>query len=246
MKAIIKLAVGLVMATALSLGLTVAPAEAKTTTVSAKYTSPSYGQTNSGVTALQRRLVKAGTLKSTYVTGYFGPLTKTAVKKFQAKAKLKQTGKVDKKTWSKLVKKTGTIKITSSSSTTKASKTKGLAKRCRTGKVVCVSKADRKVRWVVNGKVKMTTDARFGGPGHRTREGTFHVFMKSYNHTSSIYHTWMPRAMFFSGGQAIHYSPDFAARGYNGSSHGCVNVRSWKKINYLWKQVKVGTKVVVY
>ena len=36
----------------------------------------------------------------------------------------------------------------------------------------------------------------------------------------------MPYAMFFSGGQAVHYSPDFAARGYNGASHGCVNVRN--------------------
>jgi hypothetical protein len=32
--------------------------------------------------------------------------------------------------------------------------------------------------------------------------------------------------MFFGGGQAVHYSPDFAARGYNGASHGCVTLRS--------------------
>ena len=32
----------------------------------------------------------------------------------------------------------------------------------------------------------------------------------------------MPFAMFFSGGQAVHYSPDFAAVGYAGASHGCV------------------------
>ena len=29
----------------------------------------------------------------------------------------------------------------------------------------------------------------------------------------------MPYAMFFSGGQAVHYLPAFAARGYNGASH---------------------------
>ena len=34
----------------------------------------------------------------------------------------------------------------------------------------------------------------------------------------------MPYAMFIRGGQAVHYSPDFAASGYNGASHGCVNV----------------------
>jgi lipoprotein-anchoring transpeptidase ErfK/SrfK len=56
----------------------------------------------------------------------------------------------------------------------------------------------------------------------------------------------MPYAMFFSGGQAVHYSSDFAARGYNGASHGCVNVRDLAKIQALFDQVKVGDKVIVY
>jgi hypothetical protein len=45
-------------------------------------------------------------------------------------------------------------------------------------------------------------------------------------HFSSLYATSMPYAMFFGGGQVVHYSPDFAARGYNGASHGCVNARN--------------------
>ena len=40
----------------------------------------------------------------------------------------------------------------------------------------------------------------------------------------------MPFAMFFSGGQAVHYSPDFAATGYAGASHGCVNIRDYDAI----------------
>ena len=56
----------------------------------------------------------------------------------------------------------------------------------------------------------------------------------------------MPFAMFFSGGQAVHYSPDFAANGYNGASHGCVNVRDYGAIASLFDQVPLGTKVVVY
>jgi lipoprotein-anchoring transpeptidase ErfK/SrfK len=52
--------------------------------------------------------------------------------------------------------------------------------------------------------------------------------------------------MFFSGGQAVHYSSDFAARGYNGASHGCVNVRDYNGIKWLFGQVKVGDKVIVY
>ena len=44
----------------------------------------------------------------------------------------------------------------------------------------------------------------------------------------------------------MHYSPDFAARGYNGASHGCVNVRDYDGIKWLWHQVRIGDKVVVH
>ena len=47
-----------------------------------------------------------------------------------------------------------------------------------------------------------------------TREGLFHVGWKSRDHVSKLYDSAMPFAMFFSGGQAVHYSSDFAARGY--------------------------------
>lgn len=63
---------------------------------------------------------------------------------------------------------------------------------------------------------------------------------------STIYHTPMPFSMFFSGGQAVHYSSDFAARGYLGCSHGCVNVRDWNKLEWIYDRVKVGDRVVVY
>ncbi len=56
----------------------------------------------------------------------------------------------------------------------------------------------------------------------------------------------MPYAMFFSRGQAVHYSADFAARGYDGASHGCVNVRDRDAVAALFDQVRVGDKVVVY
>ena len=56
----------------------------------------------------------------------------------------------------------------------------------------------------------------------------------------------MPYAMFFNGGQAVHYSSDFAARGYNGCSHGCVNVRNKSSIAWVFDQIRVGDRVVVY
>ena len=55
---------------------------------------------------------------------------------------------------------------------------------------------------------------RFGASYTPTREGLFHVGWKSRDHVSKLYDSSMPFAMFFSGGQAVHYSSDFAARGY--------------------------------
>jgi lipoprotein-anchoring transpeptidase ErfK/SrfK len=95
--------------------------------------------------------------------------------------------------------------------------------------VLCVDKSSRTLRWVVNGQVRKTVDVRFGS-----------------KHVSSLYDTPMPYAMFFSGGQAVHYSPDFAATGYNGASHGCVNVRDRKAVAWLFDQVRLGDRVVVY
>jgi lipoprotein-anchoring transpeptidase ErfK/SrfK len=69
---------------------------------------------------------------------------------------------------------------------------------------------------------------------------------KSFNHTSSIYGSWMPRAMFFNGDEAVHYSPDFAAYGYLHGSHGCVGIRDMEFATRLFEKVDVGTRVYVY
>jgi hypothetical protein len=121
--------------------------------------------------------------------------------------------------------------------------------RCMTsGKVLCIDKnpSDSKLRYLVNGKVKMTLDARFGAMATPTREGVYAITYKSRDEYSTLYDSWMPYAMYFSGGQAVHYSSDFAARGYNGASHGCVNIRDKAGIAKLFSLIPVGTKVVVY
>ena len=63
---------------------------------------------------------------------------------------------------------------------------------------------------------------------------------------SSIYDAPMPYAMFFNGGQAVHYSPDFAAEGYNGASHGCVNTRDKQGTATIFDAMSVGDPVIVY
>ena len=119
--------------------------------------------------------------------------------------------------------------------------------RCITkGRVLCINKKTRKLVYMVNGKPVQVLDVRFGSSKTPTRNGVFRVYRKSKNHVSSLYHTKMPYAMFFSGGQAVHYSSDFKARGYNGASHGCANVRDKKKIAWIFARVKVGDRVVVY
>ncbi|TDO34357.1 L,D-transpeptidase-like protein [Kribbella sp. VKM Ac-2527] len=121
-----------------------------------------------------------------------------------------------------------------------------LDRRCMTGRIICVNKKTRKVAFLYNGKLLATGDARFGGRSTPTRQGMFKIQRKSKNHVSSIYKSPMPYAMFFSGGQAIHYSADFKARGYNGASHGCINMRDKSKIAWIFARVKVGDRVLVY
>ena len=121
-----------------------------------------------------------------------------------------------------------------------------LAKRCMTGRIICMNKKTRKIAFMYNGRLLASGDVRFGAPKTPTRNGSFKVYRKSKNHVSSIYKSPMPYAMFFSGGQAIHYSADFKARGYNGASHGCANMRDKNKIAWIFARVKIGDKVVVY
>ena len=97
-----------------------------------------------------------------------------------------------------------------------------------------------------DGEIKKTFDARFGKSSTPTRNGAYKVYWKSRDHDSSLYDSPMPFAMFFSGGQAVHYSSDFARRGYNGASHGCVNVRDRAAIARLFDLARVGDKVIVY
>ncbi|WP_405856907.1 L,D-transpeptidase family protein [Streptomyces sp. NBC_00090] len=178
-------------------------------------------------------------------TGFYGTMTAGSVKAFQKKQGLPLTGSVDEVTWQRLL--AASRKPTADElkpSTTNKLDTPDA--RCMTGRVLCISKESRTLAWMIDGRVVSSMDVRFGSENTPTREGTFSVGWKARKWTSTIYHTPMPYAMFFSGGQAVHYSADFAARGYNGASHGCVNVRDRAKLSALFDQVKVGDKVVVH
>ncbi|MEU0628580.1 L,D-transpeptidase family protein [Streptomyces sp. NPDC005989] len=202
------------------------------------------GSQGKQVRELQARLRQIGHFDRS-PTGYYGTVTVAAVQSFQGKRGLTRTGRADTLTWQKLLGMTHepTAAELNPPTTQQVAKPD---KRCMTGRVLCISKNSRTLSWMIDGRVMSSMDVRFGSQYTPTREGTFSVYWKSRHHVSSIYHTAMPYAMFFSGGQAVHYSADFAARGYNGASHGCVNVRDEGKIASLFAQVKNGDKVVVY
>lgn len=191
-----------------------------------------YGDTGALVKQLQQRLQWVG-YPTQKLTSTFDSSTVKNVKAFQAKWLLNQSGTVDRALWHRLLALTATKGV--------------LPKTCRTASsALCINMSQKVLRWVVKGKVIATEDVRFGSRLNPTRLGTFHVFLKSRTHVSTIYHTPMPDAMFFSGGEAVHYSPNFHAVGYKGASHGCVNERSKSSAVYLFNHVKLGTRVYIY
>jgi hypothetical protein len=203
------------------------------------------GSQGERVRGLQARLRQIGWYSGN-VTGFYGSVTTTAVRGFQAKRAIPVTGEVDQRTLDRLVAMTHQPTANELRNVTPTTSSGKLDPRCMTGRALCISKRTNSLVWVVNGQSQLRTDVRFGSYQTPTREGSFTVGWKSRNHFSTIYHTSMPYAMFFSGGQAVHYSSDFAARGYSGASHGCVNVRNLSAIALLFDQVRVGDKVIVY
>ena len=178
------------------------------------------------------------------VTGTYGDLTTTAVRGFQRKRQIPVTGSVDRRTLDRL--EAMTAEPTVAELHNRANQPGALDARCKVGRVLCVDKTSSTLRWVVDGTVLQTLDVRFGASTTPTREGVFHVYLKDADHVSRLYGSSMPLSMFFSGGQAVHYSSDFATVGYAGASHGCVNVRDYDGLAKLFGQVRVGDAVVVY
>jgi peptidoglycan hydrolase-like protein with peptidoglycan-binding domain len=204
------------------------------------------GDVGPEVRGIQARLRQIGWFSGDVGDSY-GEQTVAAVRGFQGKRMVPVTGEVDRRTLDLLL--AMTREPTADELANRApdpAEGAALDPRCTTGRVLCIDKSSNSLRWVVDGTVVTTVDVRFGSDELPTREGRFAVTWKSRDHVSSLYDTSMPFAMFFSGGQAVHYSPDFAANGYAGASHGCVNVRDYGAIAALYDEVAIGDTVVVY
>lgn len=191
------------------------------------------GMQGPAVTAVQKRLVEAGYFKLK-VTGIYDKATGKAVDGIREKNFFSEstvtTNRVVKALWSM---------------TGKKNRVPGICKRQK--QALCASKKQKVLRYYKKGKLVAVFDARFGNTRKTpTRNGNFRVFNKIADGTSALSHTWMPWALYFSGGQAVHYSPGFKAVGYYGASLGCINIRDFKGVKWLYKQVPRGTFVKVY
>ncbi|HET7399230.1 MAG TPA: L,D-transpeptidase family protein [Intrasporangium sp.] len=210
------------------------------------------GDTGAAVRGLQARLRQIGWWEGD-VTGSYGSRTTSAVAGFQGRRGLSATGTFDVQTRARLVAMTRlpTADELANVRPRPVPKPAAAARwdvdaRCLTGRAVCVSKGTNTLTWVVDGIPQYSMDVRFGSDELPTREGVFAISWKKKDVISTIYHTPMPYSMFFSGGQAVHYSSNFARLGYAGASHGCVNVRSWAGITRLYAETRVGDRVVVH
>lgn len=158
---------------------------------------------------------------------------RSEVKRFQSKFALRQTGKVDKTTLKAANKYAGDTTVPT---------------RCLTGKwTLCINKYNRTLQAInPDGSIAKVMDVRFGMQGLETREGNFRIQRKGgYGHMSTLYKVNMPYPMFFSGGQAVHFSWEFS-RYPNTKSHGCIGTRDLKAQKWLWERSPVGTPVIVF
>lgn len=188
------------------------------------------GESGSSVRTIQKQLTGIG--KTAPDTGVFDAATLKAWHAFQEKFGWWPTDSVGKNQALYLKKLYGNGKLP------KACRAKGL--------VLCTDKTQLVLRQMRNGKQLLVTDVRFGSELTPTRNGKFRVYSKVRFLISDLAGTAMPFSLFFSGGQAIHYSPGFHRDGYNGASLGCVNVGNKKLAREIYKTSPVGTPVYVY
>lgn len=187
------------------------------------------GMEGKSVTTIQKQLTGVG--KTAPLTGVWDKPSRAAYKSWQRKFGYWPTGTVNGKQATALKKLYGNGK---------------LPKECMSGRVLCVDKTQLLLRVMKDGKQRLAVDVRFGSSETPTRNGGFRVYAKVPFLISDLSGTPMPYSLFFSGGQAVHYSPGFHRDGYNGSSLGCVNVGDKEDAKWIYDRTPVGTPVYIY
>jgi len=161
------------------------------------------------VRELQYRLKWAGLFPAA-PTGYFGTVTRDAVKTFQARRHLKATGVVNADTWKLLLQRT-------------VRNAQGVPAVCKqSGWHACYDRKYHQVTLWYNGDIYNTWLVRGGAYTLQTRLGTHQVYYRDIDHVSGTYGSPMPYSQFFDGGEALHGSR-LMMDPFVDHSHGCVN-----------------------
>lgn len=187
------------------------------------------------VMELQHRLRQVGLYRGE-VDGVFDTATRQAIEAWRKRIGLPVSEVMDERSWAQLIRRTRNPRYAELFDAPPASTmAQALDPRCTAGKVVCISKRQQKMSYVVDGKVRFTREARFARPGWDSPEGDFRIRYMNSDTVSKIFgeRTPMPYAIFYQGNVAIHYSQDFADKGYDSGSHGCSQLRDYQVAKWL-------------
>ncbi|QIK72733.1 L,D-transpeptidase family protein [Propioniciclava coleopterorum] len=175
--------------------------------------------------------------------GTFGQSTANAVLNYQRSRGITDNAIIGPETWAALASGRGPGANAAPAS-------------CRAaGVVLCASKGNRTLTLLRDGQAVKTINVRFGGMTKDdngklrifpTVSGRYSVYAKDAKAFSDRWEASMPYSIKFNPNMYVHYSGDFAKRGYAGSSHGCINVASLSDAKWFFDNTPVGAKVVVY
>lgn len=117
--------------------------------------------------------------------------------------------------------------------------------------VVCADKSKGKIWLFSDSDLRLEADARFGSAEYPTREGIFKATRLEERSWSVPYSVVMPFSVYFSGGEAIHYSQQFENKKEDeavGASAGCINLKDYEKARWVfdWFTANGGGTVIVY
>lgn len=195
-------------------------------------------------TLAQQALADAGFLKGD-IAKRIDVRGSNAILNYQRSRGIQATGAIDAVTWHALA-------------TDQPARSTELPAICTAGgTVICVDQGARTLSYVVDGAVEKVVPVRTGGYAQHakkknwrnfpTANGTYKVYDKQKNPYSENYGAGaMPYSIMFHPDMYVHYSSDFAKRGYAASSHGCVNVGDKEAIMWLYENTPIGAIVHVY
>ena len=181
------------------------------------------GSRGAAVGELQHRLVALGYLPRRSAHGVFDERTWHAVVAFQGWRRLPRTGTVEARTRAALA---------------AAVRPRPWAPYAR---ALELDVARQVLLIVANHRTVRAIHISTARPGYLTPRGTFRVYKRERMSWSFPYGVWMPYALYFSGGYAVHAYPDVPPYP---ASHGCVRVPA-AEAPAVYAAAPLGTPVVI-